>query len=49
MGFYLVWNTKAEHSIEEYVDLTYDEDGESLPPQFFMDFNIDIGETDAIL
>lgn len=30
----------------EYVDLIYDEDGESVPSQFFIDFRIDMGETD---
>ncbi|WP_273128703.1 immunity 22 family protein [Bacillus weihaiensis] len=47
-GWVSIWlgNIKDEDSIGEYVDLTYDEDGESVPSQFFMDFNIDMDETD---
>ncbi|WP_282141064.1 immunity 22 family protein [Cytobacillus oceanisediminis] len=33
-------------SLNQYVDLTYDEDGESVPSQFFIDFNIDMDEID---
>ncbi|MGE7980473.1 immunity 22 family protein [Psychrobacillus sp. NPDC093200] len=39
-------NINDEDSIGEYVDLTYDEDGESVPSEFFIDFNIDMDETD---
>lgn len=47
-GWVSIWlgNIKDEDSIGEYVDLTYDEDGESVPSQFFIDFNIDMDETD---
>ena len=47
-GWVSFWlgNIKDEDSIGEYVDLTYDEDGESVPSKFFMDFNIDMDETD---
>lgn len=47
-GWVSIWlgNINDEDSIEEYVDLTYDEDGESVPSQFFIDFNIDKDETD---
>ncbi|MBS2970660.1 immunity 22 family protein [Metabacillus sp. KIGAM252] len=47
-GWVSVWlgNIKEEDSIEEYVDLTYDDDGESVPSKFFMDYNIDMDETD---
>ena len=43
-----IWlgNIKTQHQLEEYVDLTYDEDGESIPSKFFVDFNIDRNETD---
>ncbi|TYS59878.1 hypothetical protein FZC74_06900 [Sutcliffiella horikoshii] len=34
------------NSIGEYVDLGYDDNGESIPSQFFKDFNIDMDETD---
>ena len=47
-GWVSIWlgNISDEDSISEYVDLTYDEDGESVPSQFFIDFNIDMDETD---
>ena len=47
-GWVSVWlgNIKNEDSIDEYVDLTYDEDGDSIPSPFFIDFNIDKDETD---
>ncbi|MGD7043196.1 immunity 22 family protein [Jeotgalibacillus proteolyticus] len=47
-GFVSIWfgNFNQENSLEEYVDLTYDEDGESIPSKFFIDFNIDMDETD---
>ncbi|WP_394187204.1 immunity 22 family protein [Metabacillus halosaccharovorans] len=47
-GWVSIWlgNIKDEESIGEYVDLIYDEDGESVPSQFFIDFNIDMDETD---
>ena len=47
-GWVSFWlgNIKEEDSIGEYVDLTYDEDGESVPSKFFIDFNIDMDETD---
>lgn len=47
-GWVSVWlgNINDEDSIGEYVDLTYDEDDESVPSQFFIDFKIDVDETD---
>ena len=47
-GWVSIWlgNIKNEDLIDEYVDLTYDEDGNSIPSPFFIDFNIDIDETD---
>ncbi|RIW34295.1 hypothetical protein D3H55_09960 [Bacillus salacetis] len=47
-GWVSIWlgNINDEDSIGEYVDLTYDEDGESVPSQFFIEFNIDMDETD---
>jgi hypothetical protein len=47
-GWVSIWlgNMGEEDSIEEYVDLMYDEDGESVPSKFFIDFNIDMDETD---
>ncbi|WP_416150206.1 immunity 22 family protein [Salipaludibacillus sp. HK11] len=47
-GLVSIWlgNFKEEYSIRKYVDLTYDEDGESVPSQFFIDFKIDMDEID---
>lgn len=47
-GWVSIWlgNINDEDSVGKYVDLTYDEDGESVPSQFFIDFNIDMDETD---
>ncbi|MFE4352050.1 immunity 22 family protein [Peribacillus butanolivorans] len=47
-GIVSIWlgNIKKENSIEEYVDLKYDEDGDSVPSKFFMDFNIDMDDSD---
>lgn len=46
-GWVSIWlGNFSGSSIEEYVDLGYDEDGESIPSQFFSDFNIDMDETD---
>ncbi|MFP3812685.1 immunity 22 family protein [Bacillus pumilus] len=47
-GLVSIWlgTIKKGDSIEEYVDLKYDEDGESVPSKFFIDFNIDMDETD---
>ncbi|MCA0991427.1 immunity 22 family protein [Guptibacillus hwajinpoensis] len=47
-GWVSVWlgNIEENDSVGDYVDLTYDEDGESVPSQFFIDFNIDMDETD---
>jgi hypothetical protein len=47
-GWVSIWlgNINDEDSIGEYVDLTYDEDGESVPSPFFIEFNIDMDETD---
>jgi hypothetical protein len=43
-----IWlgNIKSQNHLEKYVDITYDEDGESIPSMFFVDFNIDICEID---
>lgn len=47
-GWVSIWlgNMNGEDSIEEYVNVTYDEDGESAPSQFHIDFNIDMDEMD---
>ena len=44
-----IWlgNIKDEDAIAAYVDLTYDEDGNSVSSQFFIDFNINMDETDT--
>ncbi|MFU0790810.1 immunity 22 family protein [Virgibacillus proomii] len=45
-GTISIWlgNVKKESFLEEYVNLTYDEEGESVPSKFFIDFNIEIDE-----
>lgn len=47
-GWVSVWlgNIEENHSVGDYLDITYDEDGESVPSQFFIDFNIDRDDTD---
>lgn len=47
-GLVSIWlgNIKKDDSVGEYVDLTYDEDGESVPSKFFIDFNIVMDDTD---
>ncbi|KWU65209.1 hypothetical protein AWW70_10935 [Bacillus mycoides] len=47
-GMVSIWlgNIKTQNQLEKYVNLTYDEDGESVPSKFFVDFNIDMDETD---
>lgn len=47
-GWVSIWfgNIEEGESIGEYVDLKYDDDGESVPSRFFIDFNIDMDETD---
>lgn len=47
-GTVSIWlgNIKTQNQLEKYVNLTYDEDGESIPSKFFVDFNIDTNETD---
>jgi hypothetical protein len=43
-----IWlgNIKAQNYLEKYVDLTYDDDGESVTSKFFVDFNLDMDEID---
>ncbi|KMK95302.1 immunity 22 family protein [Rossellomorea marisflavi] len=47
-GMVSIWlgNMKTQNQLEKYVNLTYDEDGESVPSNFFSDFNIDMDEID---
>ena len=47
-GVVSIWfgNIANEYLLEEYVDLTYDEDGDSLLSKFYIDFKIDSTETD---
>jgi Immunity protein 22 len=47
-GIVSIWlgNINTQSQLEEYVNLTYDEDGESVPSKFFVDFNIDMDDTD---
>ncbi|MBC1639998.1 immunity 22 family protein [Listeria welshimeri] len=43
-----IWlgNIEDQESLEKYVNLTYDDDGESVSSRFFLDFNIDMDDTD---
>lgn len=43
-----IWlgNIEDQEALENYVNLTYDDDGESVPSRFFLDFNIDMNDTD---
>mgnify|MGYP000848848142 CR=1 FL=1 len=47
-GWVSVWlgNIKEADSLGEYVDFTYNEDGELVSSKFFIDFNIDMDEID---
>ncbi|MDQ0233425.1 immunity 22 family protein [Metabacillus malikii] len=47
-GWVSIWlgNSSNEEAISEYVDLTYNEDGEAVPSRFYIDFNIDMAEID---
>lgn len=47
-GWVSIWfgNVNNRDSLGQYVDLLYDENGESIPSKFFIDFNIDMDETD---
>ncbi|UTE72114.1 immunity 22 family protein [Rossellomorea marisflavi] len=47
-GMVSIWlgNMKTQYQLEKYVNLTYDEDGESVTSKFFADFNIDMDEID---
>ncbi|MFB5085592.1 immunity 22 family protein [Psychrobacillus sp. PGGUH221] len=46
-GWVSIWlGNIEEDSTGENLDLIYDEDGESVPSKFFIDFNIDMDETD---
>ncbi|WP_257822651.1 immunity 22 family protein [Salipaludibacillus agaradhaerens] len=47
-GWVSIWlgNIEDRNYISEYVELTYDGDGESVPSKFLIDFNIDMDEID---
>lgn len=47
-GMVSIWlgNIKNQSLLYGYVDVTYDEDGDSIPSKFYLDFNIDMDETD---
>ncbi|MFB6469006.1 immunity 22 family protein [Cytobacillus sp. Hz8] len=47
-GMVSIWlgNIKTQNQLEKYVNLTYDEEGESVPSKFYGDFNIDMDEID---
>jgi hypothetical protein len=43
-----IWlgNIESQNHLDKYVNLTYDEDGESVTSKFFLDFNVDMDEID---
>ena len=43
-----IWlgNIKNKSLLDGDVDVTYDEDGDSIPSKFYLDFHIDMDETD---
>ncbi len=47
-GAVSIWfgNVKDEYELDNYVDLTYDEDGDSIASAFYEDFHIDLVEID---
>jgi len=47
-GMVSLWlgNCLNKEELEKYVDLTYDDEGESVPSKFLLDFKIDMNEID---
>ncbi|MBC1425615.1 immunity 22 family protein [Listeria seeligeri] len=45
-GIVSLWlgNFQNIQELEEFVNLSYDDDGESVPSRFFLEFNIDIDD-----
>lgn len=47
-GMVSIWlgNMKTQDQLDVYMDATYDEEGDSIPAEFFVDFNIDMVDVD---
>ncbi|MED0965579.1 immunity 22 family protein [Bacillus paramycoides] len=47
-GMVSIWlgNMKTQDQLDVYMDVTYDEEGDSIPAKFFVDFNIDMIDVD---
>ncbi|SCC39206.1 immunity 22 family protein [Bacillus mycoides] len=47
-GMVSIWlgNMKTQDQLDTYMDVTYDEEGDSIPARFFVDFNIDMIDVD---
>ncbi|MEA1011649.1 MULTISPECIES: immunity 22 family protein [Bacillus cereus group] len=47
-GMVSIWlgNMKTQDQLDVYMEVTYDEEGDSIPSRFFVDFNIDMIDVD---
>ncbi|OFD56164.1 hypothetical protein BWGOE4_32310 [Bacillus mycoides] len=47
-GMVSIWlgNMQTQDQLDVYTDATYDEEGNSIPARFFVDFNIDMIDVD---
>jgi len=47
-GMVSIWfgNMQMQDQLDTYIHVTYDEEGDSIPARFFVDFNIDIIDVD---
>ncbi|MED0961081.1 immunity 22 family protein [Bacillus paramycoides] len=47
-GMVSIWlgNMKTQDRLDVYMDVTYDEEGDSIPAKFFVGFNIDMIDVD---
>lgn len=47
-GMVSIWlgNMETQDQLDVYMEVTYDEEGDSIPARFFVDFNIDMIDVD---
>lgn len=47
-GMVSIWfgNMQTQDQLDTYIDVTYDEEWDSIPARFFVDFNIDMIDVD---
>ncbi|MBM6647995.1 MULTISPECIES: immunity 22 family protein [Bacillus] len=47
-GIVSIWlgNMETQDQLDVYMEVTYDEEGDSIPARFFVDFNIDMIDVD---